>query len=280
MKSSLLQKVFSVEKRFSTSNAINRNGEFSGQRKGDGDQTIADCDNETVSGYKGEDYRGCQQRTRYGYVCQNWMSQSPHRHHMVPDGDHGDKGLGDHNFCRNPDTNITSSDTIWCYTTAEWPVSQECDPKTGHEWETKYPGKTCHASSRITHRTSSECFNDLVCSAASCRDDCDKQPYCRYFYLEHVGDEYTCDTFHSCRYLEDADAGGTIWGWATNEINRVPTCGGNANSAPCMFPFVYKGNQYNHCINEGYGSLWCLTEQIETPFARWGECNCSESNPI
>merc|ERR1719162_2703750 len=66
--------------------------------------------NETMTG-KGIDYRGCRNQTITGRTCQPWTSQTPHKH------THGGKvvlaGMGDDNYCRNPD----DSDSIWCYTT-------------------------------------------------------------------------------------------------------------------------------------------------------------------
>jgi len=67
---------------------------------------------------RGAGYRGCQTHSRSGRLCQKWTSQSPHRHTRTP-SNYGHSGLGDHNFCRNPD----GARTIWCYT------------QTGRRWE-------------------------------------------------------------------------------------------------------------------------------------------------
>jgi uncharacterized protein (DUF1501 family) len=58
------------------------------------------------------DYRGTINTTEQGYTCMNWTSQSPHSHTRTP-ADYPDKGLGDHNYCRNPD----GEPRAWCYTT-------------------------------------------------------------------------------------------------------------------------------------------------------------------
>merc|ERR1719262_1698058 len=70
----------------------------------------ATCD-ETVTG-SGEAYRGCQDKTSSGRTCQKWTAQSPQAH-SISDNSHPNKGIGDHNFCRNPD----GEPNIWCYTT-------------------------------------------------------------------------------------------------------------------------------------------------------------------
>ena len=66
--------------------------------------------NEIVVGY-GSDYRGMQDRTARGFKCQKWTEQSPHEHTRTPE-QYPDSGLGDHNYCRNPD----GEPRIWCYT--------------------------------------------------------------------------------------------------------------------------------------------------------------------
>jgi len=49
----------------------------------------------------GQDYHGCQDRTRDGLTCQKWSEQYPHSHSFIVDW-YPDAHLGDHNFCRNP----------------------------------------------------------------------------------------------------------------------------------------------------------------------------------
>jgi len=79
------------------------------------------CD-ETLSGTKQSGYRGCQSKTRSGFSCQPWSSQSPHRHSRTP-AKYPGRGLIS-NYCRNPD----GSKTIWCYTTDPKKRWEYCDP--------------------------------------------------------------------------------------------------------------------------------------------------------
>mmetsp|Transcript_14151 Transcript_14151/g.20727 ORF Transcript_14151/g.20727 Transcript_14151/m.20727 type:complete len:307 (-) Transcript_14151:600-1520(-) len=58
------------------------------------------------------DYRGTIAVTEGGLTCQKWTKQSPHTHTRTPE-QYPDKGLGNHNYCRNPD----NEDRAWCYTT-------------------------------------------------------------------------------------------------------------------------------------------------------------------
>jgi len=59
---------------------------------------------------KGHSYKGLVTSTVSGRTCQNWLAEGPHTVGIIPDEDNG---LGNHNFCRNPDE---SEEKPWCYT--------------------------------------------------------------------------------------------------------------------------------------------------------------------
>jgi len=82
------------------------------------------CDRSDCRGYRGQ-----QTKTIGGYTCQNWLENSPHKKSPQVNRAYRDDygGLGDHNFCRNPD----DSKDMWCYTddpTKRW---DKCRPKLG-----------------------------------------------------------------------------------------------------------------------------------------------------
>ena len=87
---------------------------------------MANC-NEALTGNRGGGYRGCQTRTKSGRLCQKWTSQSPHRHSDNTPAVRPGKGLGDHNYCRNPDGEIEG---IWCFTTDPQKRFEFCLPMT------------------------------------------------------------------------------------------------------------------------------------------------------
>ncbi|XP_071785963.1 uncharacterized protein [Asterias amurensis] len=70
----------------------------------------------------GTDYRGTVHQTVSGTTCQRWSSQEPHMHSFSLENDR-DNGIGDHNFCRNPD----SQTQPWCYTLDPLSPMEFCD---------------------------------------------------------------------------------------------------------------------------------------------------------
>ena len=89
-------------------------------------QWLSGTCNERLTGHKHSGYRGCQNVTTSGRKCQKWTSQRPHRHSRTPTNrKFRGKGLGNHNYCRNPD----GTRTIWCYTTDRRKRWEHCRPK-------------------------------------------------------------------------------------------------------------------------------------------------------
>ncbi|XP_063953903.1 plasminogen-like [Lytechinus pictus] len=78
--------------------------------------------NECYAMVNGSDYRGEVSITYSNKTCQNWTSQQPHSHTRTP-VNYSDAGLGDHNFCRNPD----GEEYAWCYTMSPLSRWEYCD---------------------------------------------------------------------------------------------------------------------------------------------------------
>jgi hypothetical protein len=78
----------------------------------------------------GADYIGCQSVTKSGKECQKWTEKVPHKHRLVSQAVKLKYGLGDHNYCRNPD----GSETIWCYTMDSTTLWEECVPRETLEY--------------------------------------------------------------------------------------------------------------------------------------------------
>ena len=78
----------------------------------------------------GSDYRGSVNTTASGKTCAAWTAQSPHAHatYDTPETTPG-KGLGSHNYCRNPDNSLRP----WCYTTDPSTRREFCDVGSANE---------------------------------------------------------------------------------------------------------------------------------------------------
>ncbi|XP_072016869.1 uncharacterized protein [Amphiura filiformis] len=83
------------------------------------------CDPEcyTPAAIPGKDYRGYVAVARSFRTCQKWTSQYPHQHSVTPDNYPG-TGLGDHNYCRNPNDELEGP---WCYTTDPRKIYEFCN---------------------------------------------------------------------------------------------------------------------------------------------------------
>ncbi|QQP41110.1 Epididymal spermbinding protein 1like, partial [Caligus rogercresseyi] len=49
-------------------------------------------------------------------------------------------------------------------------------------------------------------------------------------------------------------------------------CPSKNPTAPCSFPFKYKGKMYNGCTTQDYGIRWCGTAH-EVDIVHWAECS-------
>mmetsp|Transcript_46406 Transcript_46406/g.110558 ORF Transcript_46406/g.110558 Transcript_46406/m.110558 type:complete len:180 (-) Transcript_46406:117-656(-) len=84
---------------------------------------------------KGAAYRGLLTSTHSGRACQNWLAAKPHNitdAGIVPTTDNG---LGNHNYCRNPDG---TQEKPWCYTMDPAVEIETCEipicPPAGRDW--------------------------------------------------------------------------------------------------------------------------------------------------
>lgn len=107
----------------------------------------------------------------------------------------------------------------------------------------------------------------LVPPAATCGGDAKGAP-CK-FPFDYRGKKYsacTGDDHHDGKewcLTDDADH----WGLC----DCPSTCGGDANGAPCKFPFDYKGKKYSACTSIEFDKDWCYTDGE----LHWGYCDCS-----
>lgn len=117
------------------------------------------------------DYRGFVSATKSGLTCQKWTEQSPQSHTRTP-ANFPNAGLGDHNYCRNPDLEIAA----WCYTTSPTgPRRELCSvpPCTPTSSPSSMPSSEPSASpssspSNVPSDTPSSAPSDVPSSLPSC----------------------------------------------------------------------------------------------------------------
>ena len=60
-------------------------------------------------------YRGTISKTISGKTCQKWTENSPHAHNYTEDN-YPNNGIGDHNYCRNPDEHARKFKAVSVFT--------------------------------------------------------------------------------------------------------------------------------------------------------------------
>uniref|UniRef100_A0A8C4R6E0 Fibronectin type-II domain-containing protein n=1 Tax=Eptatretus burgeri TaxID=7764 RepID=A0A8C4R6E0_EPTBU len=89
-----------------------------------------------------------------------------------------------------------------------------------------------------------------------------EQAVCQFPFIYKDKPHYECvndDKYPWCGLTENVD---DDWkrGWCPDKV-EAGTNGGNSNGAPCVFPFVAYGKDFNRCTSEKRrdGRLWCAT---------------------
>merc|ERR550514_1912540 len=158
----------------------------------------------------GLDYRGCQDTTRDGYHCRQWSARWI--------ANNPDEGLGEHNFCRNPDND---SGGIWCWTAQGSSKSWDyCNPKedqegeeeqeegeTGPRFEQIVEGQACGSGEMIDQTQRDPATN----SVELCYEHCRSSAECTYFSF--FANAEACRRFRGCPES----------GWTTTSSQPVVT---------------------------------------------------------
>jgi len=112
---------------------------------------------------KGETYRGLVTSTSSGRTCQKWLDDKPHKTGQEPTA----PGLGNHNFCRNPDG---SEEKPWCFTQDPTIERETCNvPKCG-EMERNYQDEAEALAKHVAEGLECDCAAQLYGSTTTTKD--------------------------------------------------------------------------------------------------------------
>ena len=165
------------------------------------------------------DYRGPQQVTKSGEQCQKWTEQYPQQHSRTPENYPG-IGLGDHNYCRNPD----NEPEVWCYTTNPEKRWEHCDVPKCSPPQSK---RECWDDTQMDYRGE---INETL-SGESCMMWTDQSPH------EHsrTPENYPDGGLGEHNFCRNPDSWpGGAWCYTTNPLQRwdycpIPKCSGSKN---------------------------------------------------
>eukprot|EP00035_Acanthoeca_spectabilis_P039104 m.59035 g.59035 ORF g.59035 m.59035 type:complete len:527 (+) comp9439_c0_seq1:618-2198(+) len=247
---------------------------------------VAPTYNEAPDCGTGAAYRGTHATTISGKTCQQWTAQTPHSHSRTP-ANYPSGGLGDHNYCRNPD----GEPQAWCYTTdpnSRWEYCDVCtfgavdespDCGTGAQYRgslsTTVDGYTCmpwtDQSPHSHSRTPANYPNAGLGDHNYCRNpDGENQAWC---YTTDPNKRWDwCDCCEFCTPTEDLYRG-TVSTTASGKTCQEWTQQSphSHKRTPANYPNGGLGD-HNYCRNpdgEPEGS-WCYTTDSGT---RWEYCN-------
>jgi len=132
--------------------------------------TLPDCYEGNGSGY-----RGRKTTTISGRKCQDWGSQSPHKHKYTPERFPGADLQS--NYCRNPQKPSDSDPEPWCYTTDRNKRFEYCGiPKCSEGMHVQ-----CRLEDNVKY-SDYNMFEDKVWNVQECQQNCiDQYPTCKGF---------------------------------------------------------------------------------------------------
>merc|ERR1711868_310696 len=138
---------------------------------------------------------------------------------------------------------------LWCATTSDY----NKDKKWGD----------CGEATGVPFRTNTkDCWYNCGVSGGKC-DWCGTNGYCCRKGWKDCSKRFqdvALSSHHTCLYTPNSRA------------YKGKTSGGNSKRAKCVFPFIYGGKSYNHCVGFYHNKLWCATTGNYDKHQKWGNC--------
>lgn len=106
-------------------------------------------------------YRGLVTSTESGRACQNWLDKHPHKIDIEPDDKNG---LGNHNFCRNPDDSFKKP---WCYTMDPATPKEECDIPICETFSRQFQDEAEKLAHEVADGLECDCIDQLYGSTTT-----------------------------------------------------------------------------------------------------------------
>jgi len=112
----------------------------------------------------GRTYRGLVTSSESGRTCQNWLDQHPHKIEIKPSQENG---LGNHNFCRNPDDSFKKP---WCYTMDPTVEKEECEIPVCEMMSRDFVDEADNMSKKVADGLECDCIDQLYGSTTTTAD--------------------------------------------------------------------------------------------------------------
>jgi hypothetical protein len=112
----------------------------------------------------GRTYRGLVTSTESGRTCQNWLDQHPHEIDIKPSKKNG---LGNHNFCRNPDESFKKP---WCFTMDPTVPKEECEIPLCPGLDREYQDEAEELAKKVADGLECDCIDQLYGSTTTTAD--------------------------------------------------------------------------------------------------------------
>ncbi|XP_070541654.1 apolipoprotein(a)-like [Ptychodera flava] len=166
--------------------------------------------NEVYHETDGSDYRGTVSTTINGRTCQEWTEQNPHSHSRTPEN-YPNSGLGEHNYCRNPD----GVDDAWCYTTDASVRWEYCDIGK--------PAEKSEPSNEVYHESDGSDYRGIVSSTINgrtCQEWTEQNPHSH----SRTGENYPNSGLGEHNYCRNPDGVDGAWCYTTDDSVRWEYC--------------------------------------------------------
>jgi len=195
---------------------------------------------------KQSNYLGTISQSINGRTCQKWTSQKPNSHTRTPENYPG-KGLGDHNYCRNPSD---APDGAWCYTT------------NGERWEYCDVPTCDNCGTSAAKQSDYRGADSVTINGRTCQEWTSTTPNWHTYTLENypgmgLGDH------NYCRNPSQATSGERTWCFTTDgprwEYCDVPECDSTCGTSAA------KQSDYRGTISETINERTCQKWTSTTP---------------